>query len=186
MTKQEKERLTEAERKYWKEESMVKHCVGNTAVLFDLRGKIVPIEKARVRTNFCFGYSDYIEGDYEDANRMANHAGNSEMYFLRENHRRAGYSDIIKDLNDSWYVAYAIPHYCGKSEELYSICFEKKWELETGKKLPENAFILTPEEIQEYKRKLVEAIKLHHKKLAAYLKRYGLSKVNTWTYWQDE
>ena len=29
------------------------------------------------------------------------------------------------------------------------------------------------------------AKQLHYKKVMAYLKRYGLSKVDTWTYWQD-
>ena len=55
LNKQGKERLTAAEHNYWKDESMVKHCVNNAMLLFDLRGKIVIIEKTAIKTDFCFG-----------------------------------------------------------------------------------------------------------------------------------
>ena len=35
--------------------------------------------------------------------------------------------------------------------------------------------------IEEYKKVLVD----FEKRLQAYLKRYGLSKLNIWSYWQD-
>lgn len=183
LTKNEKERLTIAEREYWKTESMVKHCVNKTALIMDLRGKIVPIEKHNVETNFCFGYSLHIPNDFEETNELAEHCGDSVHYFLTENHKRAGYAETIETLNDKRYVAYARPEYCGKCETLYCINFIEIYKRES---IPENAFILTEEEVNEYKRKLASAAILHHKKLAAYLKRYGLTKINTWTYWQDE
>lgn len=185
LTKQEKERLTTAVTNYWKEKSMINYCVNKALLIFEVRGKIVPIDKHSVETRFCFGYSDYIPNDYESAWDMAHHAQTNERYFIRENHRRAEYADIISDLNNSRYVAYARPCY-GSLNTTWSICFEDKYDLECGKKLPDHAFILTKEEVQAYKRKLAEACKLHHKKLVAYLKRYGLSKVESWTYWQDE
>lgn len=182
LTKQEKEKLTAAERSEWKDEGMVKYCVNKAMLVYELRGKLVPIDKTTIVTRFCFGYSDYIEGDFESANHMAAYASSNEKYFIRENHKGAVYARTIEMLNDKRFVAYAMPSY-GNVNAPYGIRFERKWELE---KLPENAFILTDEEVQAYKRKLVEACKLHHKKIMAYLKRYGLSKVETWSYWRDE
>lgn len=53
LTKNEKDRLTAAERAYWKNEKMVKFCVNKTLLIFDLRGKIVTIDnktKKEVKT----------------------------------------------------------------------------------------------------------------------------------------
>lgn len=183
LNKQEKERLTAAERAHWKDERMVKYCVGKAQLLFDLRGKIVVIEKASVETNFCFGYGMW-DGTMEEAESRADHATKSTMYFLRQNHRRANYARHISRINDARVVVYAMPEYRDQ-DILYGICYMNHWDYECGK-LPENAFILTDEEKQAYKKKLAEAALLHHKKLAAYLKRYGLSKIHTWTYWADE
>lgn len=184
LTKQEKERLANAERLNWKNESMIKYIVDKTMLLFELRGNIVPIEKKSVQTRFCFGYSDYIPDDYDNANRMAAHATESEKYFLRKNHRDAGYARTIELLNDGRFKAVAYRNN-RNPEAPMSINMCNWYDIEV-KGIPNNAFILTDEETQAYKRKLAEACVLHQKKLAAYLKRYGLSKVESWTYWQDE
>lgn len=184
LTKQEKERLANAEKLNWKDEKMVKYIVDKTMLLFELRGNIVPIEKKSVKTHFCFGYSCHVPDDFENANHMAAYAQKNEMYFLRENHRDAGYARTIDLINDGRYQAVA---YRNKRnpEAPMSINMRNRYDIEV-KGIPDNAFILTEEEVQAYKRKLAEACVLHQKKLAAYLKRYGLSKVESWSYWQDE
>ena len=184
LTKQEKERLANAEKLNWKDEKMVKYIVDKTMLLFELRGNIVPIEKKSVKTHFCFGYSCHVPDDFENANHMAAYAQKNEMYFLRENHRDAGYARTIDLINDGRYQAVA---FCNtrNPEAPMSINMRNRYDIEV-EGLPDNAFILTEEEVQAYKRKLAEACVLHQKKLAAYLKRYGLSKVESWSYWQDE
>lgn len=184
LTKNEKDRLTAAERAYWKDESMVKHCVNKAMLLFDLRGKIAIIEKTGIKTDFCFGYGVF-DGDFDSAAGMAAHARKSECYFIRENHRSAPYADTINTLNSSRWIAYAAPKYCGKCEELYNVCFVRDYEYQESK-LPPNAFVLTADEIKAYKLVLAKAAQEHHKKINTYLKRYGLTKVNSWTYWADE
>ena len=181
LNKQEKEKLTNIERAYWKNESMVKHCVGEAAFLYDFRGKTVVIEKRGIKKHFCFGYSDYPYTDYDRANNMAAYARKNQHYFITENHKQAGYAECIEALNSSRFVAYARPHYIGDCPDLYSIEF--CWDYE---RVPDGAILLTNSEKQEYKHILVKAIKEHHKKIMAYLKKYGLSKVESWSYWQDE
>lgn len=186
LSKQDKERLTAAEREYWNDERMVKHCVNCATFLFDLRGKIVIIEKTGIKTDFCFGYGVF-GGDYDSALDMAAHARKNEHYFIRENHRSAPYAETIAALNDSRWIAYASPKYIGDSKQMLNINFMRDYEFcEKEKRLPENSFLLTDEEIKAYKLILAKAAQEHHKKIKAYLKRYGLTKVNSWTYWADE
>lgn len=182
LNKQEKEKLTALEKAKWKDESMVKYCVNKAAFLYDLRGKTVIVEKHGIETHFCFGYSlsRYDSEDYDRANEMADYASKNEWYFITKNHERAGYASTIEALNDGRWKAYARPEYCGNCPDLYSICF-CRWD----ERIPEDGFELTDTEKRGYKLILAKAAQEHHKKIKAYLKRYGLSKVESWSYWQD-
>ena len=166
---------------YGKDDKMIKYCVGKTLSAFDLRGNTVVIDKCSVQTRFCFGYSDsrYDTEDFDRANNMAAYASRSQIYFLRENHKEAGYADRLCKLNDSRWKFYAYRHYSGE----YGISYCRAWE-----EIPTayECFELTDAEKSIYRAELVKAAKEHHKKLAAYLKRYGMSKVETWSYWRDE
>lgn len=181
LTKQEKEKLTTIERRHWQDERMVKYCVGEAAFIYDLRGKTIVIDKKKIKTRFCFGYSDsrYDTEDFDRAETMSSYARSSQHYFTKENHKNADYARTIERLNKHKYKAYAAPQYSG-SNELYYIGFVYEWE-----SIPNGAFELTDSEKQAYKLILVKAIKEHHKKIMSYLKRYGMEKVDTWTYWRD-
>lgn len=182
MTNQEKARLAVLFAETWgKDEKMVKWCVNNTFSAFELRGKTITIEKQKIRTDFCFGYSlsKYDSEDFDRANRMADYASKNQHYFIVENHKESGYGQLIELMNDSRWKFYARQHY-DTGENLYSISYCRQWE-----DIPEGSFELTEAEKQIYKMELVKAIKEHHKKIMAYLKRYGMEKVNTWSYWRD-
>ena len=177
-----KEKLSALYAEVWHNDpGMIKHCVGKTLSAFELRGKVVTVEKCRIQTNFCFGYSlsRYDDEDFDRANAMVRHAMSNENYFMRENHKEAGYAAEIDRLNDSRWKFYARSEY--GTENLYYIGKVRAWE-----EIPEGAFELTDAEKSIYKSELTAAAKAHHKKIAAYLKRYGLSKVNAWSYWRDE
>ena len=50
---------------------------------------------------------------------------------------------------------------------------------------PENGTLLTPEEIERVKAGYQEVRQQFVKRLNTYLKKYGLSKLHTWTYLSD-
>ena len=181
LNKEEKARLTQIESTYWKDDSMVKHCVNSAAFLFEIRGKVVIVKKTPIKKDFCFGYSlsKYDSESYDNANEMADYASKSQHYFIMENHRNAMYARIISYLNGR-FKAFARPNYYGKCPDLYSIEFRREWE-----SIPEGAFELTDAEKSAYKLILAKAAKEHHKKIMSYLKRYGMEKVNSWSYWRD-
>lgn len=170
----------------WKSSpDMVDFCVKKTAYIVELEnGDIVDIEKPSIQKNFCFGYrlSRYDSEEYDSANDMAAHAAKSVDYFLEQN---------LKDINqmierlegkDSRIEFRIRTHYHGQPEDskLKSInAFY--WHDEEGKKFPK----LEGENLQRVIEGYKEVKAAFEKRLNAYLKRYGLSKVNTWSYWQD-
>lgn len=174
---------------------MVDFCVGKTDVVVKLRGKyLFPVDKPRIETSFCFGYgycgvSD--EEDYRGAANMAQHARTNEGYFIRENMKQI--TGKIEALNNGGYIALIRGHYITKSN-LVDIEYFRDYEKTTGRidnaiaryhEKGDIAFIMEEEDkaiiLQAY-----EEAKAHfEKRLKTYLKRFGLSKVNSWAYLSD-
>ena len=185
-------------------EHMVDFCVGKVAAVAILPdGGIVTVDKQPIETRFCFGESGY---DFDDAQRAAIHARESADYFKRENmeHFRRWVKDLqeAKDFSGGYALVIYFIQYTGQSDDckLRSIGFERMPEvidacggsacLEElpGRKLSihcRDCHIATSEEVEIILDAYKTAEKAHEKKVDAYLKRYGLSKVHTWTYWRD-
>lgn len=153
----------------------LKEC-GNIVKLTD--GSLVIIERPRIETRFCFGESGY---DYDDAVKAAHHASTSESYFRRENLKnlkswvdflgRTGDSDLPEDR------LYRCPNRDGTTH-----VWREVWYRATD--------VADAEEVSEADRDLLlagykAAYAAFEKRINTYLKRYGMSKVYTWTYWRD-
>ena len=137
-------------------------------------GDIVAINKPRIETRFCFGESGY---DYDDAQEAAHIARTSEEYFKQEN--LAGLQRWIDRLDGSSTDPVDVV-VLRNGEGLASVtwCHHSR-RIEEGW-----------EEISEADRAVLlaayrAAYAAFEKRLDAYLKRYGLSKVHAWTYWRD-
>lgn len=168
----------------WKDEKMVKHCLKEMGYIVGLEnGDIIILEKPRIKKDFCFGYSDssYDTVDYDNANDMAHHARKSEEYFIDKNLDQI--RDTIKGLKSKegarfkWGIS---TKYTGQKEnsklkEIYQYDqFDGKEHTEVSKDDIDRV-------IQGYE----EVEKAFNKRLKTYLKRYGLTKVNSWSYWKD-
>ena len=168
------------------DQKMVDYCVKKTGYIVELEnGDIIAIEKPSIEKNFCFGYSDsrYDTEDFDRANAMAAHAAKSTDYFLEQNLK--GINEIIAQLegtgNYRWDYHVHVP-YSGQPEnsqlkDLHSFYPHD----ERGKQFPKLEGVNRQRVIEGYK--VVRAD--FEKRLNTYLKRYGLSKINTWSYWQD-
>lgn len=144
-------------------------------------GGMVEIEKPRIQKDFCFGYSDsrYNTDDYDRANAAARHAANSQEYFISENMKQI--SDMIDDLKATG--IYSRARYRGTSKDSPIRALE--WP-RYGVEFPEGAQPITDTD----RAVLIEAWEKvgtdFRRRIDRYLKRYGLSKVNSWSYWMDE
>lgn len=198
----DKEMLKAEYRKAWDSEKMVDYCVNdlaNVAILPD--GGIISIEKQSIKTSFCFGESGY---DYEDAQKMAIHASKSFEYFKEQNMK--SFNEWIADLeetleeNPKYFIVIRDIHYTGQETDcrLRSLEWLKTWQVLDafggsaylselpGKRIETHkGRIATHEEIKIILEAYKQARTAHEKKVDTYLKKYGLSKVDTWTYWRE-
>ena len=170
----------------WQDQSMIDYCLKQVAHIVELEnGDIITIDKPSIQKNFCFGYSDsrYDTEDQDRAERMADHARKSVDYFMKENLK--GIEETIAQLNgngsDRYEFRITIP-YTGqpKDSQLKSIWLVSKWS-EKGAEFP----VLEGENLQRVIAGYEVVKAAFEKRLNTYLKKYGLSKVHSWSYWQD-
>lgn len=149
-------------------------------VKFDIDdGLFLVFEKPRIETSFCFGYSlsRYDTESYDNANDMVDYARTNEEYFLKENLKRVD----MYDPNEK-YVAFR------KYEDSKFIYLARKRDYENRPYMyrGEMLFELNNDDMK----KVIEAnnkqLENFKKRLNTYLKKYGLSKVKSWSYWRDE
>ena len=197
-----KEEITAEYSKAWTSDHMIKYCVGQLAGVAILpNGDIISIEKQRIETRFCFGESGY---DYEDAQEMAQHARTSEDYFRAENMK--SFNAWVKDLEEAremrgrYYIIIRYIHYTGQTADCKLRGLDWVRDVDLLDALGGSAYleelpgkhiekfggrVATPEEINIILTAYKAAREDHRKKVESYLKRYGLSKVESWTYWRE-
>lgn len=201
----EKEMIRNEYAKVWhKDQKMVDYCVGKVAALAILPdGGIIPVEKQGIEKNFCFGESGY---DYDDAQRAAAHARKSESYFKTENMRH--FREVIRDLMEAlngisnYKVTITEKAYYSQDDDcrICSFQFTRLSDIIEARGgscfLPDlfgeeievrghRCRVATPKEVDLIIEAYKAAAAQHEKKVDAYLKRYGTSKVHSWTYWRD-
>lgn len=140
-------------------------------------GKIVEIEKPKIQTNFCFGYG-WIDPNGEEesaADNMSEYAKKSWEYFIEKNLEQV--DKLIKQANNPHYKVYL---WSSGTENIYSVsCMDEYRMINLYKNRGEE---LTEEDKTTYINALKDCKSRFEKRLQQYLKRYGMSKVRTWTY----
>jgi len=192
MTQKElKEKYKQFLVEYWQDEKMIKHCLGEVSYIVELSdGSIIPLEKPKLKTSFCFGYgycgvSD--EEDFQDAYRMSNHAKTNEDYFRNENLKDI--NDKLKAIQKDYVVIYLHNHYISQTnKDLRTYSIFNEWDTKDNNFMLKNLIEpqrLSQEDVSKIIAGLEEVKKLHIKRINTYLKKYGLSKVKSWTYLCD-
>lgn len=169
---------------YWKDEKMVKHCIKEAGYIVELEDQnLLSVEKPSIKKDFCFGYSDsmYDTEDYDRANKAADYASKSESYFIEANLKEI--KRTLESLNSDKTI-WVFSHYHGqeKNSKLFTWSFENHYH---DMSKYQNARILTDNERQRLIEGYKEVEKDFIKRLNTYLKKYGMTKVNTWSYWRD-
>lgn len=176
---------------YWRkrngepDQKMIDYCTKKAAYIVELNNdSYYVIDKPSIEKDFCFGYGYCgmsTEEDYQGAAGMAAHARTSTDYFIDKNMEPINrWLEDLKDLK-TWNV-YKRPAYIRQSESchLVDLRFEHEWD-----HYPEDGQELTQDEINAVIAGYEEVKKAFMKRLNSYLKRYGLSKVHSWTYLSD-
>jgi hypothetical protein len=136
-----------------------------------VRGKFYLIDKPSIETRFCF----HDEGpNYELYKSLCNDNKKMEQYFISEN--LDSFDRDIKRLNE--HCAFITKCYKDEMPRLTFTC--DHWQAQR-----DNLEQLTKDECETIKKALEWGKALFKKRLESYLKRYGTSKLHTWTYWAD-
>lgn len=194
---------------FWKnDEKMVRYHLDQVAELVELsNGLFISIEKQRIETRFCFGESGY---DAEDAAHEAHVARTDEQYFINENMREyrrtleilntgeRGYTRVLPCLVNYYTTQDKNSMYRGLKflsigDVLEALGGSGDLEAIKGTEIPGQRFtssgtpvyVCTDEDVERLRAGYERAMNAHERKVRAYLKRYGLSKVRSWTYWRD-
>lgn len=174
---------------------MTKYCMKEAAYIIELSdGSILTIDKPNIKKDFCFGYGMYLKATDEEqaaADRMARHAQTNTDYFIEQNLQPL--NEAINRLKAERKNVYTYLHYIGQTEGdlLKSYVVTREWEtpnnefdnrvfygLKDVKKISDADIDLIIQGLEEVKKKFI-------KRLETYLKKYGLSKINSWSYLVD-
>lgn len=161
----------------WQDQRMIDFCTKNAEIVVKTEdGFFLELEKQSIQNNFCFGY---YGSDDEAANKMSHHARTNENYFIEENLKSI--KKEIEYLSTTSDKLYFRNHYTGQGNDiLKGLVSIKPWEEPAADMV---------EVSENNKNLLIEAYKMQlesqTKKVNTYLKRYGLSKVRSWSYWVD-
>jgi len=163
-------------------EKFFRERIGAVVKLTD--GTIVNIERPSIETRFCYGESGY---DMDQAVDAAERARTCESYFRWCNLR--GLAEVIRilerrpDESDGFIYRHCI-HVTRDSrmrDGIADVSLVGAWDDRHGRP--------TEEVSEEDRERLLEGYRKVYasfeKRINTYLKRYGLSKVVSWTYWRD-
>lgn len=157
-------------------------------------GTFLTIDKPRIQTRFCYGYGMYLQSTEEQeeaATSCSIAVENNEDVFIDENMRMWNDNHCIEKLDSNIpHIVMAIKDKTRSYPAIYRGCGEEFVEKD-GKLVdcyaPGYQYdrILTDEEKAMYLEALKYTKESFIKRLRTYLKRYGLSKVESWTYLVD-
>lgn len=144
------------------------------------QGTLIAFDKPTIETRFCFGFGCNgisTSEDVKGACDMAEHARTNEKYFLDENLKGINQKiEAVKNAEKVYIMNYNHRKNCGY--------YETEEELMYWNKRPEG-IEATKEDVELIIKTLENEKEKFTKRLNTYLKRYGLSKVHSWTYLVD-
>ena len=162
-------------------EGTVQYAVSKIQRVVELsNGKLYVIEKQPIQTSFCYGYgwSGVVvdREEMEAARDLARQARTNEDFFTAENMKCFS----LFDRGDASYQKLGIEMPSTKSNRIVAI----HW-VSGPMEYYRDIKPLSAEDEDILRQAYEEEKAVHLKKIKAYLKRYGLSKVNSWSYLVD-
>lgn len=184
-------------RKAWHDEKMVDFCANKAAFIIEHNGGLYSIDKPSIKKDFCFGYGMYCkatEEEISDAERCAEIARTSENNFIEANMKELNRTieslqNIANDMALDWAEGSHPVHMIACNEHYYSQtsdCKLRSWiVVNTFDRAGDGELCNDIEFVQKLIDGCIAVQADFEKRLKSYLKRYGLSKVNSWTYLVD-
>ena len=178
--------------KAWSDKRMLDYFDKEVSSIVELSdGKLMSFSKRKIETDFCFGYG--FTNTYDNARDTADFARQSEEYFTEKNLDK--YDQEINWLTDAiqfdcQVYAYRVNYYSAKEPlNLWRWITLSEHQLQEIKHDTERYKDLQLISIGDANL-IINSIKQERtkmeKRVKTYLKKYGLSKIRTWTYDQND
>lgn len=182
LTKEDKALIKEQYDLVWGEGTkMSSWAVGNTSGYIVMRDTIIVADKPSIQTRFCFGYGIY--NDYDEVQARCTAARHDEGRFIQVNLSDCAARRNLERL-DKYVPLLRGRLYRDQPDGCRLGYIEFVCPIDVNDS--DRDCILTDDERARYREFLEAEVAKFEKRLHAYLKRYGLSKCDFWTYWQDE
>lgn len=169
--------------KVWNNESMIIHCLKNTSEVVILNdGKIIDLDKPKISTDFCFGYGMYLQASEEEsnyANKLATKILNDEKFFINENLKEL--ETYLKILRSNRPICIVKKY--SESDFIYSWT-DGIWAGDENR-LGKDIYYLQDKDREKLIEGYEKVIADFKKRLNTYIKKFGLTKVNSWSYLRD-
>ena len=145
------------------------------------KGYLIAINKENIEKDFCFGYrlSSHDTEEYDKAQDAAYTASQSTEYFIEKNLSK--FDSIFESLNELDVYTRVQYNNAPNNSIIRSLEYCRYYD-----RIGEDWEKISDSDRQNIIAAYTESKKDFEKRLQSYLKRYGMSKVNTWTYWMDE
>ncbi|MEG1684560.1 MAG: hypothetical protein RR319_01245 [Bacteroides sp.] len=178
--------------KSWKDERMLAYFSKMNSGLYELpNGGIFAFEKLKIEKQFYYPYHDSMDNSksFDKANDLAEKAHNDTSVFIDKN--MAWYKKFLDNFDEK--INYRNKKMClyrtsyGELEKmnLYEVVFLDNIQIEEESNCYLDLKKATEEEIAIIKGAYEKEYIKFSKRLASYLKRYGLSKIEATSYWAD-
>lgn len=159
------------------------YCVkeSSNAVVLD-SGFVYIFKKPKIKKDFCFGYrlSSENSNEYDNANNMCSHVKNDNGNYFKEKNLEE--FEHLKKLLQSGKTFYAVATYVGDDVKICSVYDSRTTQMYYNNCIKAE---LTKNDINNLIAVINEEERKFEKRLNTYLKRYGTSKLHTWSYWVD-
>lgn len=180
---------TEYAKVYAAGSDMHKYCVNKASDAVVLEsGMIFIFEKPSIEKDFCFGYrlSSVDTQEYDEANEMAYSVQNDggayfKAYNLRSFERFEDELNEVAECPENYFVQAS---YSGEVKVCSHFQDACRYRYDFGK-LPENTALLTAADVENLKKVNASEKAKFEKRLNTYLKKYGTSKLRSWSYWSE-
>jgi hypothetical protein len=136
---------------------------------------VIQFEKPRLHTHFCYGYG--MGRDYESAQAGASTVQNHYEVFLEENIEMSRYQRVLDILEKRPETVYLRKTY-DKGNFVDFVAGGNGYEYK-------EMVLATEQDLEIIKKGVQAQLENLKKRCAAYWKRFGGSKLKTWTYWAD-
>lgn len=194
--KELKKLYTEEIAEVWEDERMRKYCVNKVAYIIEFKdGTIAEIEKPTIQKNFCFGmgwYGTYNDDEFEATEALASKARTDQDFFIENNLQGIeDHINLLKEAQKGNKEVYKYGHYYEQPADCKLMGYDivrigdnPEWNPNRWANI-QDAKKIDNEDIQKIIDGLEEVKKQFEKRLHNYLKKYGLTKLNVWTYVRD-